>query len=330
MDQNDTLPGTEDNVQEQLEGQDATSADTLFGKVRTYPPEEGDMSGAYPGSTFSHQGTDYRYAFFGKRNSWGPRNWEDMEPFPPVPGLTRRMFRVYCRRDTCVVNNGVLALRSPQNKTLVEWMSLRVKDFIEKSLVNVVHDDQPAITILACPHPQTAGGICSFFSVMLKVRLGFLPSYKLEMVVKEGRSVEQEGLLLFDCWQAGDLYTFYEATWYDWMSLGDTTRESYRTIDARTGKELSLEDFVDEKDYLSFARILMKRLTVAAGSRAAALADYAPDGSDVLPLLDGCGLVKEGLVVYFYPYTLSAGFYGQFNAVIPYQELGSILKVRWK
>ena len=70
------------------------------------------------------------------------------------------------------------------------------------------------------------------------------------------------------------------------------------------------------------------RLIKAADNRAEALESYASNGSDVLPLLDGCGLVKEGMVVYFHPYTLSAGVYGQFNAVIPYHELGNSLKRR--
>ena len=94
------------------------------------------------------------------------------------------------------------------------------------------------------------------------------------------------------------------------------------------GQHGSVSFGISKNDYGRFAKILMKYLTKAAGNCTEALEDYAADGSDILPLIDGCGLVKEGLVVYFYPYTLSAGNFGQFNAVIPLTALRGILKQR--
>ena len=134
--------------------------------------------------------------------------------------------------------------------------------------------------------------------------------------------------MLFDCWRSGDLYTFYEATWYDWISAGDNTRESYRTIDSKTGKEMSLEDLIDNEQRVAFAKIMMKNLISQAGERASYLRQFPADGLEVLSRMDGCGLIREGLIVYFYPYTLAPGAVGQINAVIPFSELTHCLKIR--
>ncbi len=43
--------------------------------------------------------------------------------------------------------------------------------------------------------------------------------------------------------------------------------------------------------------------------------------TDILHRADGCALIKEGLIIYFYPYNLGAGADGEYEAVIPYDEL---------
>ena len=305
----------------------------LCDSIRLILPKAGGMKGNYSGRTFSHKGTNYRYTFFGKTEPWDVDKEDDMAPSPPIPGLAKGWVSVYCKRDTCFTNRVVLALRCPDVDTLKSWMSERVKTDLEENLANDMDVDAPAITIPACPRPDSVNEICSYYlSSYSRAFMGLFDTTRCPDPAPRGmeyrQPARQAGLMLFDCWRSGDLYTFYEATWYDWLSCGDNTRESYRTIDTRTGEELSLEDFVDEKDYGRFAKILMKYLTKAAGNRTEALEDYAADGSDILPLIDGCGLVKEGLVVYFYPYTLSAGSFGQFNAVIPSTALLGILKQR--
>lgn len=307
-----------------------TSPVILSEKVHMTPPELGDQKGTYFDRTFSHQDTEYRFAYFGKTGSLDLDEAGDMEPLPPVPGLIHGTFDVHCARDTCFHNRVVLAMRCPEKETLTAWMSKRVKSFLEESPVTDKDDDTPATPIPVCPRLESTAEICSCYLHALEGFFGDLRCPEPDPDRDGGyrQPAEQAGLMLFDCWRAGDLYTFYEATWYDWMSCGDNTTESYRTVDARTGKELSLKDFVDEKDYGRFAQILMKHLIKAAGNRADALEYYTPDGSDILPLLDGCGLIKEGLVVFFHPYTLGAGVYGQFNAVIPYHELEDVCHLR--
>jgi hypothetical protein len=329
---NHACDSTIDNGSYNLEKEFIAPRVVLSETIRLTPPEADVRAGTYPGKTFSHQGTDYRFAFFGKKDSWTLDETDGVEPFPPVPGLAKGTFDVHCERDTCISKRVVLALRCPENDMLTAWMSERVKAFLEESPVTDMDDDVPPATIIPlCPSwttMRTPSGsssalFCFHYLHALEGLFGHrrCPEPDPEWDGGYWQPAEQAGLMLFDCWRDGDLYTFYEATWYDWMSFGDNTTESYRTVDARTGKELSLEDFVDEKDYERFAQILMKHLIKAAGNRAGALENYASDGSGVLPLLDGCGLVKEGLVVYFHPYTLGAGAYGQFNAVIPYGEM---------
>ncbi len=308
----------------------------LSDSIRLIPPDACGWNGNYPGRTFNHQSTNYRYAFFGKTGPWDLDEEDDMEPFPPVPGLAKGWLSVYCARDTCFASRVVLALRCPEVETLTTWMSGRVKDYLEDCPVKDKNDDTSATTIPMCPswtEMRTPSGsstllLCFHYLHALEVLFGHMrcPEPDPEWDGGYQQPAEQAGLMLFDCWRAGDMYTFYEATWYDWMSCGDNTTEAYRTVDTRTGKELSLEDFVDEEDYGRFAQILMTHLTKDAGKRAEALENYAADGSEIMLLVDGCGLVKEGLVVYFYPYTLAAGAYGQFNAIIPLNELKGMMK----
>jgi hypothetical protein len=37
--------------------------------------------------------------------------------------------------------------------------------------------------------------------------------------------------------------------------------------------------------------------------------------------MDGCALLKEGLIIYYYPYTIGSGADGEFIAIIPYEVL---------
>ena len=39
--------------------------------------------------------------------------------------------------------------------------------------------------------------------------------------------------------------------------------------------------------------------------------------------MSGCALLKEGLIIYFHPYTIGQGAEGQFIAIIPYNILNA-------
>ena len=138
---------------------------------------------------------------------------------------------------------------------------------------------------------------------------------------------EQAGLLLADSWHTGALHTFYRIDWYDWMSCGNNTRESWWTVDATTGKLLSLSDFIlpDKQDALT--ALMMPR--IVNGKREKLIKQYPTyiaEAKDLLKRADGCALIPEGLVIFFYPYNLGTGADGEYEAVIPFEELNEILK----
>jgi hypothetical protein len=45
--------------------------------------------------------------------------------------------------------------------------------------------------------------------------------------------------------------------WYDWLSSGNNTRESWWTVNARTGKHLSLNDMVRPGKRESLSTLMM-------------------------------------------------------------------------
>lgn len=115
--------------------------------------------------------------------------------------------------------------------------------------------------------------------------------------------------------------------WYDWLSGGNNTRESWWTVNAKTGKLLTLKDFVMPGKKDSLARLMMAHLANDKGEfYAAQYPDALRNKLEVLSWANGCALTSEGLVIYFYPYNLGSGADGQYNAVIPYAKLDGILK----
>lgn len=120
-----------------------------------------------------------------------------------------------------------------------------------------------------------------------------------------------------------------EATWYDCMSCGDNTTRSWFTIDRKTGNQLELCDIVKEDRMQDFAYAMIKHLNGWGSpwfNYAREIRDC--DLVDLLKQNDGCALVKEGVVVYYHPYNMGCGAEGQFNALVPYEEIKGILNVR--
>lgn len=139
----------------------------------------------------------------------------------------------------------------------------------------------------------------------------------------------QRGYLLTDCWMTPEYSTFYEATWYDEMSCGDKTTQSYYSVDRKTGKAACLADLIGEDAVPVLAGLLVKYLKNAGGEL---WIDLLPEhaSEDPVKLLgdaDGCALIREGLIIYYHPYNIGCGADGQFTAVIPYGELS--LKTRY-
>lgn len=246
--------------------------------------------------------------------------------FPAIPELSHRSVYALCPKDTCFAEYAVLALRCPPVQTLLDWVSERVCAFANSCVSPdpISEDDSKRIKK---QKSQSANSICEYYIQELGKTF---KSWPCNGYGDSDSINEQNGLLIVDCWKSGPLYTFYEGTWYDMMSSGDTTQKSYRTIDSRTGKELTLSDFVDPANYSRLSRLLMPRL---ANEKNQLLINqysstYTIDDKNLVSLADGYALIREGLIIYYHPYTLGTGADGAYQAIIPYIELEGILKIK--
>lgn len=251
---------------------------------------------------------------------------EDALRFPAIQGLSHKSVYALCQKDTCFAEYAVLALRCPPVQTLLDWMSERVCDFANScafpGLASKNGSKRIKQQIL-----KSADSICEHYAK----EIGNIFNGNQCPGNGDSDSInEQNGLLMTDCWQSGPFYTFYEGTWYDMLSNGDTTQNSYLTIDSRTGKELTLPDFVDPANYDALSALMMPRLFNSHDELLVKKYSgiYSVDDKGVLANASGCALIREGLIIYFYPYNLASGADGACQAIIPYNKLEGILKIK--
>ena len=266
----------------------------------------------------------YKYVYFGKIGFMERSFREDTLVFPPIEGLVHRSAYAICPTDTCVAEYAVLALRCPPIQPLLNWVADTVRAFVQECPIgNGLSNYNNRELGIPTKHLKSAREICDYYIGQLN------HAYDNWHCTRDGDHDvinEQAGLLLADCWNNGNLYTFHRMDWYDWMSCGNNTRESWWTVSATTGKLLTLKDLVmpGKKDKL--AELMMAHLTNGRGEiYAEQYPDAFKNNHEVLSLANGCALISEGLVIYFYPYILSIGADGQYDAVIPYSELEGIL-----
>ena len=112
------------------------------------------------------------------------------------------------------------------------------------------------------------------------------------------------------------------AGWYDWGSCGDNTAFSYFTVDASTGKVVTYANLIDKSDEDKLDRLLPKYLGNGY-EKWAASADRVKSnsGKKLISQMDGCALLKEGLIIFYLPYSIGCGADGEFTATIPYEVL---------
>lgn len=267
----------------------------------------------------------YKYVYFGKLGFMERTFQEDTLVFPPIEGLVHRSAYAMCPKDTCFAEYAVLALRCPPIQPLLNWVADTVSAFVHEcpignglSIYNNVELSIPA------KHLRSDKEICDYYIGQLN------HVYDNWHCTGEGDHDvinEQAGLLLADCWNNGNLYTFHRMDWYDWLSCGNNTRESWWTVNAKTGKVLTLDDMVRQEKKDSLSNLMMAQLVNGRGELyAEQYAEASRNKLEVLSRADGSALTSEGLVIYFYPYNLSFGSDGQYKAVIPYTELEGILK----
>ena len=269
--------------------------------------------------------TEGRYIFFGKLGYRDRSFQKDTLLFPPIEGLVHGSAYALCTKDTCFAEYAVLALRCPPIQPLLNWVADTVNTFVQGCPIGngllTYNDKQLDIPI---KHPKSDRAICDY-------NIGQLQHvYDDWHCTGEGDHDilnEQAGLLLADCWHIGNLYTFYRIDWYDWMSSGNNAQESWWTVDAASGKLLSLSDFILPGKLDTLAALMMPRLVNGKDSFILDQYPYKPEEyTGVLQRANGCALITEGLVIYFYPYNLGSGADGEYEAVIPYEELNGILR----
>ena len=269
--------------------------------------------------------TEGKYLSFGQIGSWDRSFQDDTLLFPPIEGLVHRSAYAMCPKDTCFAEYVVLALRCPPVQPLLDWVADTVNTFAQGCPIGngmLTYNDKPLD--IPVKHLKTDKEICDYYIGQLR------HVYDGWHCTGEGDHDsfnEQAGLLLVDCWNTGNLCTFYRIDWYDWMSCGNNARESWWTVDATCGKLLSLSDFILPDKLDTLAALMMPRLINDKDSFILDQYPYKPEEyTGILQRANGCALIAEGLVIYFYPYNLSFGADGEYEAVIPYVELQGILK----
>ena len=265
----------------------------------------------------------YKYVYFGKIGFMERSFQEDTLVFPPIEGLVHRSAYAMCPTDTCVAEYAVLALRCPPIQPLLNWVADTVRAFVNECPIgNGLSEYYGRKVTIPTKHLKSDKEICDYYIGQLN---HVYDNWHCNGEGDHDVINEQAGLLLADCWSSGNLYTFHRMDWYDWLSCGNNIRESWWTVNAKTGKLLTLKDFVLPGKNDSLATLMMAHLANYGGEL---YVDQYPSRNnlEVLSLADGCALLPEGLIIYFYPYILSYGADGEYKAVIPYAELEGILK----
>ena len=262
--------------------------------------------------TFRHKAMDYKYVDFGSIGFYDRSFREDTLVYPPIPGLMH-VSKMAVTKNCNGANYATLAVRCPNEPKLLQWLAGRVQRYVTDWPIGYDLSKDS----LAEKKFDNAEKIAVYYMDKLGATLAE------EEVESFPTMTHQTGLLLADCWQRDDLYTFYESVWDNESHLN---HESYVTVNAKTGKDLGLKDFVNPKDYDELSALVMPRLENEHGER---LLDqdygYSADGYGILNSLGGCALIREGFIIYFKPYILGSGGDGMYRAVIPYEELIGIL-----
>ncbi len=279
-----------------------------------------DYNGAWNTPTFNLSYNDFKYVFFGKKDSWDRTPGINPSTIPPIPGIKYRTCYNLCPKDTCYATGTVLAVRCPENNVLLKWTSQRVAWLIDCG----GNDSYRKAESYNVPKLSSSAEICNYYISQAKKNNCAQECHGPE---DGGGPNEQYGYLLTDCWETPTYCTFYEATWYDWLSCGDNTREAYLSVNKTTGKVAQLEDLIKSDSLPKLEELLFKHLKNYSGDLwvdcRTNIQDIKP--SDILNERNGCALIKEGLIIYYYPYNIGSGAEGQFNAIIPYEELAGIL-----
>lgn len=268
--------------------------------------------------------TDFKYLNFGRIGHYDRSFKEDTLVFPPIEGLVHKTAFSMCPTDTCFSEYVVLALRCPPVQTLLNWVSDTVRSFIKEFPLG----HRMAITAGNPKEKKSLTSdkaICDYFINQLQHAYD---DWHCTGGDDHDHDVlnYQAGLLISDCWSSKNLCTFYIIEWMDLAGNGYNSQESYLTIDARSGKPMSISDLIHPDKFDSLAALMMPRLINGKKEYYIRQVDIAPEEYiGILNRANGCALISEGLIIYYYAYNLGFGCDGQYEAVIPYKELVGLL-----
>lgn len=238
---------------------------------------------------------------------------EDVAEWPSIPGIERASCLEFCPTDTCYCKRLVLLIGSPKEKPLLEWVNEYVCDYL---------DDIGYERLRLLRNPVDAKQIADYYvgQARERIRAGRCKHdpYQSDAIT------EQHALFVGVSLLSDELCTFMTHTWNDQLSCGDGTIRSWYSVMRKTGKELELQDFISEEGEDTFLDLLAANLRNHAGM----WVDLGEsiDRDYMLSYMGGCALVEEGMVVYYHPYTIGCGADGQFNALIPYEDLLPIIR----
>ena len=271
-------------------------------------------------TTISYATTDYKYCFFGYLDNPKEAYDEDTLSFPPIEGLVHKTGVNVCPIDSCHANYYVLAAHCPDNVVLRKWLSRKFREYADNGDIcyewklGAAERETDAIEF------DSLEEMCSYYIDVLTKNGDYGTCPEMGLI-----HPSEYGFLLADCWNKGELCTFYEIMW---GNDGHFAHEAYHTVDARTGKDLTLADFVAPENYDSLSTLLMPRILCGDGDTLISQSPehYSVNDKNVLRKLSSCALIEEGLIIYFFPYNLNAGNYGEYEAIIQYDKLDGILR----
>lgn len=268
--------------------------------------------------TISHATTGYQYQYFGGLAAPYDRHpTVNISSLPPVPDMIYRSCYYVCPTDSCNAGRAVFALRCPDKPSLLRWVSSRAEWFVgwcESD--DFEHESTRPGQEFSASEDILTHYVCRIDRVFR--------NQECEHTGPEAN--RQFALLITDCWSIGtEFTTFYETSWYDHISAGNTIRESYYTVNNQTGKTLELKDLVIEKKMPELAELMLNYLKDSFNVLWTEN-NKTNDPLTILESMDGFGLVREGLVISFHPYKIASGVEGEITAVIPYEKLNGFLK----
>lgn len=243
---------------------------------------------------------------FGRIDCWEDRHKDIAPDLPPLKGMKYRTFTTRLPKARNF-SRDILAVKSPKKDTLLSWAA----NMIAKRY---------GVTIPSDKKFKSSGEIADF---VMDNKIASYRRIENELTVEDWDFNEQEGILVADVWHSGDTYTFFYSSWID-SGFHLSMTESWFTINAATGKEYTLFDFIDKRDEAALIDLIAKYLW----NHQDRWIDKYPDQFSEHPewLLDcsGAALTKNGLIAYYHAPQIGCYADGQFNAVIPYEELKSL------